>query len=477
MVPSWVKNAVFYQIYPDRFARLEDGSSPLGLNFLKWGTPPEEQGFQGGNLGGILGKLDYLEELGVNALYLNPIFASAANHRYHPFDYLKIDPILGGEAAFRKLLNGCHDRGFKVVLDGVFNHTSRGFWAFHHILENGEKSPYWDWFNVNGVPLRPYHSTYSEPHNYEAWWGLPALPKLNTDNPGVRKHLLDVARYWVDFGIDGWRLDVPEEIDDPKFWREFRKVVKDANPDAYICGEIWSAAPEWLSGDRFDSVMNYPFMGAALSFFGRHSLRDDYHREHLNLTRIDAEAFAERIRNYRDVYSEEVNYGLLNLIDSHDTARALWVLQDDVEALKLIALFQMTMPGAPCIYYGDEIGMSAGDDPFCREAFPWHDESAWNRDLLQHYREVGKLRAKWDTLRSGDLELIESKGGRLRYTRSFGDESLQVVFNVEREPMNISDDLVSWEVVWTNSKQLDILDSMTAAVYKKQVPVDERSRS
>jgi len=468
MIPSWVKHAVFYQIFPDRFAKANGEQSVNGIDFLPWGTDPKSQGFQGGDLQGIISKLDYLASFGINALYLNPIFSSAANHRYHTFDYLQIDPLLGGEEAFRELLDACHARNIKVVLDGVFNHASRGFWAFHHILENGEKSPYWDWFTVNGAPLRPYNSSKDEPHNYEAWWGLPALPKFNTDNPGVRKYLLDVAAYWIKFGIDGWRLDVPQEIDDPEFWRDFRQVVKTENPEAYLCGEIWTEAPEWLSGDRFDSVMNYPFMDAALSFFGRHSIRDDYHRDHLQLKSMTAEDCVARIESYRSAYSEDVNFALLNLVDSHDTARALWVMGEDIEAMKLVALFQMTMLGTPCIYYGDEIGMSSGDDPMCREAFPWASEELWQTSLLETYRSSGKLRQDHSCFRDGDLEFTSAKDGYLSYVRKNDKESCLVVFNVSKESIEDHTDRAKWNQLWSNSTSETHFSSMSAKVFKSK---------
>ena len=224
--PDWVKNAIFYQIFPDRFARSPRTQHPRGVEFKPWGSPPEEQGFQGGDLLGIIDKLDYLQALGINALYLNPIFASAANHRYHTFDYFQVDPLLGGNEALRELLDEAHAREMRVVLDGVFNHASRGFWPFHHLLENGNASPYLDWFIIHDWPLRPYSSDRDNPANYEAWWNLPALPKLNTDNPGVRDYIFEVTRYWLEFGIDGWRLDVPAEIDDDDFWRQFRRLAR-----------------------------------------------------------------------------------------------------------------------------------------------------------------------------------------------------------------------------------------------------------
>ena len=179
--PDWVKHAVFYQIFPDRFARSSRLKHPAGVHFKPGGSPPEEQGFQGGDLLGIVDRLDYLRDLGITALYLTPIFAAAANHRYHTYDYYEVDPLLGGNEALRELLDQAHARDMHVVLDGVFNHASRGFWAFHHILENGANSPYLDWFITQGWPLRPYNSDAEHPPNYACWWGLPALPKFNMD--------------------------------------------------------------------------------------------------------------------------------------------------------------------------------------------------------------------------------------------------------------------------------------------------------
>ncbi len=223
--PEWVKHAVFYQIFPDRFARSQRSNHQREIFFKSWGTPPEEQGFQGGDLRGVADKLGYLHSLGVTALYLNPVFSSASNHRYHAYDYYHVDPLLGGNAALRELLDKAHAMNIRVVLDGVFNHASRGFWPFHHILENGADSPYIDWFVIKDWPLRPYSSGPDKPINYGAWWDLPALPEFNTDNLGVRDYLFDVARYWIDFGIDGWRLDVPANIDDDSFMKIVLSVI------------------------------------------------------------------------------------------------------------------------------------------------------------------------------------------------------------------------------------------------------------
>lgn len=453
--PEWVKHAIFYQIFPDRFARSPRTPHPKGLQFKAWGTPPEEQGFQGGDLYGVVDKLDYLQELGINAIYFNPIFSSASNHRYHTFDYMQVDPLLGGNATLRELLDEAHKRDMRIVLDGVFNHASRGFWPFHHILETGGDSPYIDWFIIEDWPLRPYSSDADNPPNYAAWWNLPALPKLNTDNPAVQEYILDVARYWLEFGIDGWRLDVPFEIDDDDFWRRFRQVVKSTNPEAYICGELWEDATRWLQGDQFDSVMNYTIMWATLSFFGANHLRPDYKRNHLQLEPLDAAGFAAAIDENLQRYDWEINLAQLNLLDSHDTARALWIASEDEESLKLCALFQMTFPGAPCIYYGDEVGMSSGDDPYCREAFPWHNEAAWNTDLLNFYQRATALRHRYPALRTGDYTVLHAAGTVYAFQRKLDEQHLIVAFNADDTPVSVTLNVQSsdstWRAVWPES--------------------------
>ncbi len=435
--PEWVKHAVFYQIFPDRFARSPRARPLPGIQFKPWGTPPAEQGFQGGDLRGVVDKLDYLQELGVNALYLNPIFSSAANHRYHTYDYLEVDPLLGGNAAFRELLDAAHARQMRVVIDGVFNHASRGFWAFHHILETGGNSPYLDWFIVHGWPLRPYPPDAEQPINYAAWWDIPALPKFNINNPGVRQYLLDVARYWIEFGADGWRLDVPEEIADAAFWQSFRTVTKAANPDAYLTGEIWHKATEWLQGDRFDGVMNYVFSRAALGFFARETLHPGYRPGGFALEALDAPAFAAQLDAMLAAHPWEINLAQLNLLDSHDTARVLWIAQGDESALRLAVLLQMTLPGAPCIYYGSEIGMTGGHDPECRAAFPWEEQDEWNEPLRDFYRRAIDLRQRFPALRIGSFERLYAQKNVYGFARELNGAALIVLFNAGKQTAHI----------------------------------------
>ena len=445
VTPDWVKDAVFYQIFPDRFARSDRVSKPSNLE--AWDSPPTVYGFKGGDLLGIAERLDYVDDLGITALYLNPIFQSAANHRYHTQDYYRVDPILGGDEAFRRLLEAAHARGMRVVLDGVFNHASRGFYQFYHTLENGPASPYLDWFHFDDERLREGTRPRAYPgpeeaqeerrprssldaYGYKAWWDLPALPEFNTDNPEVRSFIFDVARYWLDRGIDGWRLDVPACIDDDAFWQEFREVVKDTNPEAYIVGEISSLATRWLQGDQFDAVMNYPLTRACLSFFGGERMDTRLLSAPLfeGVGPMDAAAFARRVETLLEIYPREAALAQLNLLDSHDMPRFLTVVQGDEAALRLAFVFQMTYPGAPSIYYGDEIGMEGGPDPDCRRSFPW-DESHWNGDLRDFVKRCVEVRKAHPALRRGVFVPLYAENDVFVTLRQFQEERLIVAFN------------------------------------------------
>jgi len=458
--PDWVRDATFYQIFPDRFASSERVPKPGPLE--PWDAPPTTHGFKGGDLLGIVERLSYLADLGVTALYLNPVFASASNHRYHTYDYFRVDPLLGGDAALRELLDAAHARGMRVVLDGVFNHTGRGFWAFHHVLETGAGSPYRHWFHFDqsaldaGMPVGAYPGAAGrdgvgtgEPEagqdaprgdgdwsirrlGYRAWWDLPALPKLNTDNPAVREYLMSVAEHWLRFGIDGWRLDVPAEIQDPTFWREFRRRCRAVNPEAYLVGEIWHVAGEWLEGDRFDALMNYPLGQAILSFAGAEHLDLEVIRGHHeygpNVGRMDDPSFARRLEELRDAYDPTVVAVQLNLLDSHDTPRVHSIVGGDRAAYRLAVLLQATLPGAPCIYYGDEIGLGGGKDPDNRRSFPWN-EADWDRDRLSFVRDALALRRRHPALRRGSLRIAAAAGDVVAFERRHGGERLIVALN------------------------------------------------
>jgi len=469
--PAWVRDAVFYQIFPDRFAASERVAKPGGLE--PWDAPPTNDGFKGGDLLGIAEHLDHLESLGVNAIYLTPIFQSASNHRYHTYDYLKVDPLLGGDAALRELLDTAHRRGIRVVLDGVFNHTGRGFWPFHHVLETGGGSPYRHWFHFDqvgldhhkpvdaypagrlrsGVPLdepwpgQPETDAASAKARlgYEAWWGMPALPKLNVAEPDVREYLWGVAEHWLRFGIDGWRLDVPAEIDDPPFWEEFRRRCRAVNPEAYLVGEIWHVAPEWVAGDRFDALMNYPLAEAVIGFVGGRSLNEPLirsHHEYAKITRLDGPTFGARLVELLGAYAPETTAVQLNLLCSHDTPRVLSLLGGDREAMELAVLLQATLPGAPCTYYGDEVGVMGGIDPDSRRPFPW-DESRWDTELLETVRAAFRLRHAEPLLRADEVTLASTVGSALAFTRGSESAHLAVALNAGEEgtTLRLSPDL------------------------------------
>ncbi len=436
ITPDWVKNAVFYQIFPDRFARSDKTTHPRGIQFKPWAADPKEQGYQGGDLFGVAEKLDYLKGLGITAIYLNPIFSAASNHRYNAYDYMEVDPLLGGKPALRFLLDEAHKRDMRIVLDGVFNHCGRGFWAFHHILENGGNSPYIDWFHIHGFPLHPYPQA-KHKINYAAWWNEPSLPKFNTNNPGVRDYLFQVTHYWLEFGADGWRLDVPADIDDDTFWREFRQVVKGVNPDAYIVGEIWHPAQRWLKGDMFDAVMNYIITNNILGFAGGANLNRTWKHVDITLPNLDGDGFIKRMDAMHALYDWQINFAQLNMMDSHDMPRALWLLNNDKAAFLLAILLQMTMPGAPCVYYGDEVGLSAGGDPDCRAAFPWHRPDTWDASLQEYYRAAIWLRHAHPALRTGELAFIPTGGRTVAYTRRLGGQEVLVVVNAGLEPASV----------------------------------------
>jgi cyclomaltodextrinase / maltogenic alpha-amylase / neopullulanase len=425
--PEWVRDAVFYQIFPDRFARSVTVSKPRHLD--EWGAPPTYHGYQGGDLVGVVEHLDYLVHLGINALYFTPIFQSASNHRYHTHDYEKVDPMLGGNPALRRLVDESHARGIRVVLDGVFNHASRGFFPFHDILENGPDSAYLDWFTVKEFPLYAYDK--DKAPNYQAWWGLPALPKFNIETPEVREFLWGIGRKWIEFGIDGWRLDVPNEIDDDRFWQEFRHRVRSANAEAYIVGEVWSDAPRWLQGDMWDAVMNYQFTRACVAFFiGENVNLEDLSRTSLHpMGPTGAEAFRRAIERLIGLYHPNVTAVMLNLLGSHDMARFITLAQGDQSALRLATLFQMTYPGAPSVYYGDEIGMTGGHDPANRGAFPWHRPESWDTNLLHEFQRLIALRRHRPALRRGSFRFLHARQDVIAYARELADETVIVAIN------------------------------------------------
>ncbi len=437
---------IFYQIFPDRFAKSAQVFKPANLQ--EWGTPPTSHGFQGGDLLGIVEQLDYLTSLGVTALCLNPIFASGSNHRYHTDDYYTVDPLLGGNEALDELIAACHDRGIRVVLDGVFNHVGRGFRQFHNIVENGAESPYVDWFTIDGFPLNPYGKG---PANYLGWYNLKPLPRLETDNPVVREFLMQVAEFWTAKGIDGWRLDVPVEITAEGFWEEFRQRVRGINPDAYIVGEVWEDSSEFIvGGTRFDATMNYLLTVEVLSFAAGKYI-DPHHvvpnPAYANVAPIDAAEYSKRIDNLLARYPMDTHLANLNLLESHDTARYITTASNDRASLILSTLLTMTFPGAPCVYYGSEVGVAGSLDPECRRAFPW-DEADWDMDLLAAHRDLIALRHGHPALRSPGYRHLSTAGHLYVFERYDDSERLVIAVNAGDEPATASVDVDS--LLWGN---------------------------
>ncbi|MBW4649908.1 MAG: glycoside hydrolase family 13 protein [Kastovskya adunca ATA6-11-RM4] len=436
--PDWVKHAVFYQIFPDRFARSKQPRSHFskGMPLEPWDALPTLQGYKGGDLWGTIEQLDYLQNLGINAIYFTPIFQSASNHRYHTHDYYQIDPLLGGNVAFMELLEAAHERDIKVVLDGVFNHSSRGFFFFHDVLENGPHSPWVDWFKIEGWPLSAYDG--SKPANYGSWDGNRALPEFNHDNPDVREYIMQIAEYWVKLGIDGWRLDVPFEVKTPGFWQEFRDRVKGINPEAYIVGEVWRDSRQWLDGTQFDGVMNYLFTAPTIAFTAGDRVVMEYvqHSSYEPYPALDAAGYAAKIQYLLQLYPWEIQLTQLNLLASHDTARLLSIAGEDHASVELATLLLLTFPGAPSIYYGDEVGLPGAVDPDSRRSFPL--EQAWNRDILEYHRHLIALRHTYTALRTGSYNVLFAEGLVYVFVRRLGAEEIIVAINADTESAQIS---------------------------------------
>ncbi|MDJ0743196.1 MAG: glycoside hydrolase family 13 protein [Xenococcaceae cyanobacterium MO_167.B27] len=434
--PDWVKNAVFYQIFPDRFGKSQ--KTHLGLwqssNLESWDAKPTYTGYKGGDLWGVIDKLDYLQDLGINAVYFTPIFQSASNHRYHTHDYYQVDPMLGGNVAFDALIEAAHQRNIKIVLDGVFNHASRGFFFFNDILENGGDSAWLDWFKVEDWPLAAYDG--SKIANYISWVGNRALPQFNHDNPQVKEYIMQIGEYWLKKGIDGWRLDVPNEVTTPGFWQEFRDRVKAINPEAYIVGEIWSDASQWLDGTQFDGVMNYRFAEPTIAFTAGDRFIPEYIQPHYTpYPPLNAEDYALRIQNLLDLYTWEIQLTQLNLLNSHDTSRVLTAVAEDKASVHLATVLLLTFPGAPCIYYGDEVSLLGGKDPDCRRGFP--SDANWDLETLNNYKQLIALRHKYPALRTGKYQVLYAQDNTYIFARILDSDTVIVAVNADIDSVTV----------------------------------------
>ncbi|XZF77299.1 glycoside hydrolase family 13 protein [Bacillus sp. AL-1R] len=416
--PSWAKETVWYQIFPERFANKDPSINPEGV--LAWESEePSSNNFFGGDFEGVIHHLDHLVELGISGIYFTPIFKAFSNHKYDTIDYMEIDPQFGTKETFKRLVDECHKRNIKVMLDAVFNHCGYFFEPFQDVLKNQDKSRYKDWFHLIEFPI------VTDPvPNYDAFAFVPSMPKLNTEHPEVKSYLLKVGKYWAkEFKIDGWRLDVANEVDHA-FWREFRKEIKSINPELYILGEIWHDSMPWLLGDQFDAVMNYPFTNGALDFFAK--------------DKINAEKFTNIISEVLHSYPQNINEVAFNLLGSHDTPRVLTVCNENIDKLKLLYTFQLSFPGAPCIYYGDEIGMTGKQDPDCRKCMIW-DVERQNRLLFNYIRTLIKLRKKYKAIgNDGSFNFIEVNNDKnvIVYSKKFDNDTF--IFILSNNPKKIT---------------------------------------
>jgi glycosidase len=390
--PNWLKGGVVYQIFPDRFNNGDPANDKQAGSFFygketvaqEWGAKPKgTDDFFGGDLKGVIDKLDYLQSLGVTAIYFNPIFTSPSNHRYDTTDYTQIEPSLGTLDTFKELVAKANERGIRLILDGVFNHSSSDspyFDKFSRYDTQGafesQQSPYFDWYKFDKWPS-----------NYKAWFGFDTLPAYE-ETEEVKSFLFkgsdSVVRRWTGAGIGGWRLDAAEQKSHA-FWREFRTAAKEADPNAVIIGEYWQNSAPWLSGDQWDGTMNYRFKDAVLGW--------------LASTR-PVEQMARRLDSIREDYPPQALAVSMNLIGTHDTRRALTEARGDKNALRLMALLQYTFPGLPTVYYGDEAGLEGGGDPDDRRTYPWGSE---DQSLIDFYRALGTARKESSALRTGEF--------------------------------------------------------------------------
>ncbi len=431
-LPEWYKNGVIYQIFPDRFNRGKESTSLCDLNLnsnrlgpkrffhLDWNDSPfypkDERGhvthwgFFGGNFKGISEKLNYLQELGVTTIYLNPIFEATSNHKYDTADYMKIDKGFGGEVGFRELLDNAKKLDINIILDGVFSHTGADSIYFNRYgnydslgAYQSKESSYCEWYNFTNFP-----------DEYESWWGVLDLPNVNEENSKFKEYLFGrngVIPHWIKFGIKGWRLDVADELPS-SFIKDLRKSVKDEDEEAIILGEVWEDASnkisydvrrEYFFGKELDSVMNYPFKESLLNFL---------------LHKISAQKLNDITMSLKENYPPSAFYGAMNLIGTHDTERVLTVLGSNnlpneninfklteeeyaigISRLKLASIVQYSSPGVPSIYYGDEAGVQGMRDPYNRSTYPWGQEDA---ELLEHFKKLSRLRNSYKLLIDGD---------------------------------------------------------------------------
>lgn len=407
-VPQWAANKVVYQIFPSRFASTQPVDKKLWYK-----APITPMDDLHGNLRGIIEHLDYIKDLGIDVVYLTPIFKSNSCHKYDTIDYYQVDPSFGTTEDLKELVQKSHERGMKVVLDAVYNHTGREFFAFQDILEKGEKSKYLDWYFIDELPLK---GEWGEIPNFKCFGYYGGMPKLNLKNPEVEKYITDVACYWIkECDIDGWRLDVGDEISH-FFWKNFRKAIKAVKKDMLIIGEIWHYAGDFLEGDEWDTVMNYPFYLNLIDL-----LADE---------KINVSQFVQNLGYLKGRLNKKCYPLMWNLIDSHDTARFLHLCNDNKKKQHLAAAFQLLLPGMPMVYYGDEYAMPGANDPDCRRGMYW-DEEYQDKEMYNWYKKLMQIRKTHACIVEGELieTIANDEEDTIVLIRKSGEEILAMIFN------------------------------------------------
>ena len=445
-VPAWMQDAIVYNIFPDSFATGKRCISGKPTSTVHDGQPVH--GKLGGTIRGIFENLDYIQHLGANCIYLNPIFAAGEYHKYDLIDYYHIDPAFGTDAEFRELVETAHRMGLRVMIDGVFNHCGWHFFAFRDVVEKGRASRYWDWFYRLEEPVVVPDNMDDYP-GYECFGYERMMPKLAPDHPEVQQYFCDVGIHWVkEYDIDGWRLDVASEINDG-FWRAFRKWVKAIKPDCALVGEVWESAGHWLDGSMFDSTMNYDFRKHCRAFFAEDS--------------TDAATFNGCVTDMLMRYRANIAAAQMNLLDSHDVSRFLSLCKGDFRRMKLAILFQMTFVGMPTIFYGDEQGITGLKEEEYRHPMIWGQESS---PLLSFYQRTASLRAAEPVLRHGRFLCRQANPqSRLyHYARQTDDAEIGIVLNAGEFPEAIS--AVSAKILWSEGFERGILSPYGFAVYK-----------
>lgn len=424
-IPLWAKGIVMYHIFPDSFATGKYWISEKESYVEREGKVYKNH--QGGTLRGILENVDYIAELGVNCVYLNPIFAAESYHKYDTIDYFRVDPCLGTLEDFKELVEKLHERGIRIILDGVFNHCGAGFFAFQDVLENGENSPYKDWFYKMKFPVH-----YGNPLNYEAFAYVKEMPKLNTGNPEVVGYFKKVGTWWIkETGIDGWRLDVANEINH-EFWREFRKAVRSEKPDALLIGEIWEDSSCWLMGDQFDSTMNYTFSCICREFFAEHT--------------ISMKEFDAKINQMILRYPMPVSLVQMNFLDTHDVPRFLSYCKNGVKDFRQAVFFMIMCVGVPSVFYGDEQLIAGMTEPEYRKPMIWNCR---NSQMEAFFEKWIKIRRRFSALQEGRYQtaIIEEEKGIYGFFRSAKEQRILVLMNTSEQSQEMELPEHLWEYI------------------------------